>query len=122
VVISRGSNAPFTIEEINYMAEYGVATWDGNGKANNYGIKPVSVSGHISLSSGQKSGSYSVSVPPGCKLTYFQISNDANYSTARRKINISGGSVTITGVSDTDYSANTEPAIAAFLIFQIEAA
>lgn len=103
------------------MAEYGVATWDGNGRPNNYGIKPVSVSGTLQLSRGQKSGSYSVAVPPGCKLTYFQISNDTGYSTERRKVNISGGSVTISSVGDTDYSANTEPAIAAFLIFQIEA-
>jgi hypothetical protein len=54
------------------MAEYGVQTWDASGKVNNYGIKPVSVSGTLQLAVNQKTGSYSVPLPPGCKLTYFR--------------------------------------------------
>jgi hypothetical protein len=30
------------------MAQYGVETWDASGRVNNYGIKPVSVSGYLS--------------------------------------------------------------------------
>lgn len=70
----------------------------------------------------QKTGSYSVPLPPGCKLTYFQIMNDDQWGTGRRKITISGGNVTVSAASDTDYSAGTEPAAAAYLIFQIEKA
>lgn len=104
------------------MAEYGVQTWDASGNVNNYGIKPVSVSGYLQLGVNQKSGSYSVVLPPGCKLTYFQIMNDDQWGTGRRKITISGGTATVSSAGDTDYSAGTEPAMAAFLIFQIEKA
>jgi len=104
------------------MAEYGVQTWDASGKVNNYGIKPVSVCGYLQLAANQKTGSYSVALPPGCKLTYFQVMNDDKWGTGRRKITISGGTATVTSVGDTDFSAGTEPAVAAFLIFQIERA
>ncbi len=71
------------------MAEYGVQTWDASGKVNNYGIKPVSVCGYLQLAVNQKTGSYSVTLPPGCKLTYFQVMNDDKWGTGRRKITIS---------------------------------
>lgn len=104
------------------MSQYGVATWNASGVPNNYGIKPVSVSGCLQLDKNQKTGSYSVSLPPGCKLTYFQIMNGNQWGTSRRKITISGGTATVSAVGDTDYSAGTEPAVAAYLIFQIEKA
>lgn len=104
------------------MVDYGVQTWDASGKVNNYGIKPVSVCGYLQLAANQKTGSYSVALPPGCKLTYFQAMNDDKWGTGRRKITISGGTATVSSVGDTDYSAGTEPAVAAFLIFQIERA
>ncbi|HDR2753152.1 TPA: hypothetical protein QCJ76_001720 [Enterobacter asburiae] len=104
------------------MAEYGVQTWNASGKVNNYGIKPVSVSGTLQLAVNQKTGSYSVPLPPGCKLTYFQIMNDDQWGTGRRKVTISGGTATVSAAGDTDYSAGTEPAAAAYLIFQIEKA
>ena len=43
--------------------EWGVQTWNANGVPNNYGIKPVSVYGTQVLANGQKSGSWTVSVP-----------------------------------------------------------
>lgn len=104
------------------MAQYGVETWDASGRVNNYGIKPVSVSGYLQLAQNEKTGSYSVVLPPGCKLTYFQIMNGDQRGTSRRKITISGGTATVSAVGDTDYSAGTEPAAAAYLIFQIERA
>lgn len=102
------------------MAQYGVETWDASGRVNNYGIKPVSVSCYLQLAKNEKTGSYSVVLPPGCKLTYFQVMNDDKWGTGRRKISISGGTATVSSVGDTDYSAGTEPAVAAYLIFQIE--
>ena len=102
------------------MVEYGVQTSDASGKVNNYGIKPVSVCGFLQLAVNQKTGSFSVDLPPGCKLTYFQVMNDDKWGTGRRKISISGGTATVSSVGDTDYSAGTEPAVAAYLIFQIE--
>ncbi len=104
------------------MAEYGVQSWDTSGKVNNYGIKPVSVCGYLQLAQNQKTGSYSVALPPGCRLTYFQVMNGDQFGTSRRKITISGGTATVSAVGDTDYSAGTEPAAAAYLIFQIERA
>jgi hypothetical protein len=41
------------------MAQYGVETWDASGRVNNYGIKPVSVSGYLQLAQNEKTGSYS---------------------------------------------------------------
>lgn len=54
------------------MAEYGVQTWDASGNVNNYGVKPVSVCGYLQLAQNQKTGSYTVALPPGCRLTYFR--------------------------------------------------
>jgi len=48
--------------------------------------------------------------------------NDDKWGAGRRKITISGGTATVSSVGDTDYSAGKEPAVAAFLIFQIEGA
>ncbi|WP_235024089.1 hypothetical protein [Enterobacter hormaechei] len=72
------------------MAEYGVQTWDASGKVNNYGVKPVSVCGYLQLAQNQKTGSYTVALPPGCRLTYFQSMNGDQFGTSRRKITISG--------------------------------
>ena len=104
------------------MAEYGVQTWDASGKVNNYGVKPVSVCGYLQLAQNQKTGSYTVALPPGCRLTCFQVMNGDQFGTSRRKIIISGGTATVSSAGDTDYSAGTEPAAAAYLIFQIERA
>lgn len=89
------------------MAEYGVQTWDASGKVNNYGIKPVSVCGYLQLAVNQKTGSYSVTLPPGCKLTYFQVMNDDKWGTGRRKITISGGTATVSvGIPITQQGLN----------------
>ncbi len=43
----------FVFQE-NWMAEYGVQTWDASGKVNNYGVKPVSVCGYLQLAQNRK--------------------------------------------------------------------
>lgn len=86
------------------MAEYGIATYDANGNYNNYGIKPVSVVGVISLSSGQTSGSYSFTIPTGTKVG-FVVSNalDSGASSPGRVITASGNTITIGPASSSGY-------------------
>ncbi|MBW0059835.1 hypothetical protein [Escherichia coli] len=89
------------------MATFGVATWDANGNPNNYGIKPSVVVGYISLSSGQVSGTYTFTVPTGCKLSYgISLDYGTTSFNPRRKITISGGTVTISRASDNQIGAN----------------
>ncbi|PWU32326.1 hypothetical protein C7R95_24445, partial [Enterobacter hormaechei] len=65
---------------------------------------------------------YTVALPPGCRVPYFERMTGDQLGTSRRKITISGGTATVSAIGDTDYSAGTEPAAAAYLIFQIERA
>lgn len=101
---------------------WGIQTWDANGKPNNYGLVPVSVLGFFSVTNGQQSGSASYTLPSGFVMEILQVSSDAAYTTVRRKINISGGSVSISAVSELDFSANTYPAVAGFIIAYLRAA
>lgn len=101
---------------------WGIQTWDANGNPNNYGLVPVSVLGFFSVINGQQSGSASYTLPAGFVMEILQVSSDAAYTTTRRKINISGGSVSISSVSDTDFGANTYPAVAGFIIAYLRAA
>lgn len=101
---------------------WGIQTWDANGNQNNYGLVPVSVLGFFSVTNGQQSGSASYTLPSGFVMEILQVSSDAAYTTVRRKINISGGSVSISAVSELDFSANTYPAVAGFIIAYLRAA
>lgn len=101
---------------------WGIQTWDANGNQNNYGLVPVSMLGFFSVTNGQQSGSASYTLPSGFVMEILQVSSDAAYTTTRRKINISGGSVSISSVSDTDFGANTYPAVAGFIIAYLRAA
>ncbi len=76
----------------------------------------------LQLAVNQKTGSFPLPLP-GCKLTYFQAMNDDKWGTGRRKISISGGTATVSSSGGyLTIPAGTEPAVAAFLIFQIERA
>ncbi|HFI6099291.1 TPA: hypothetical protein ACGRXK_000701 [Escherichia coli] len=104
------------------MATFGVATWDANGNANNYGIKPSVVVGYISLSSGQVSGTYTFTVPTGCKLSYgISLEYGRISFNPRRKITISGGTVTISQAND-QLGANIWPASKCELVIFTETA
>lgn len=81
------------------MAEYGVGTWASNGAPNNYGIKPVSVVGMISLSSGQNSGSYSFTIPSGTKVGFAVALSEGVESSVGRRITASGNTITISSAS-----------------------
>lgn len=99
---------------------YGFSTYDQNGNYNNYGIRPTSVAGFISVSENQTSGSFSVQLPEGTKLTYLQVNTSTGYTATRRKINISGGQATISSAASNDYSSGTETAYSGFIVFQVE--
>jgi len=104
------------------MSDFGFASWTPAGVKNNYGLVPISVLGFFSVTNGQQSGGASYTLPSGFVMEILQVSSDAAYTTIRRKINISGGSVSISSVSGTDFSANTYPAVAGFIIAYLRAA
>lgn len=79
---------------------YGISTWDASGVYNNYGIKPVSVVGIVSLSAGQTSGSYSFTIPSGYKVG-FTLSLDHGAVGVGRRIVASGNTITISAASST---------------------
>ena len=97
------------------MSDFGFASWTPAGVKNNYGLVPISVLGFFSVTNGQQSGGASYTLPSGFVMEILQVSSDAAYTTIRRKINISS-------VSGTDFSANTYPAVAGFIIAYLRAA
>lgn len=88
--------------------QWGVQTWDGNGRPNNYGVRPVSVLGMISLSSGQTSGTYQFQVPDGYKIGFTQSLAGSSVGIGRR-ITKSVNSINIspaTAAGPDNYSAS----------------
>ena len=103
------------------MSDWGFQSWDANGVPNNYGIKPVSVISNITLSNGQKSGSYSFNVPDGYRLGFVYVPLGADtYIQGRRIISISGNSIIIS--AGTDNSLNQYQSGAANLTVFLEVA
>lgn len=104
------------------MSDFGFAGWKESGIKNNYGIKPISVLGYFSVTNGQQSGNATYTIPSGFIMEVLQVCADSNYTTTRRKVTVSGGTVTISAASaDTDFGANTFPAVAGFIIAYIRA-
>ncbi|WP_414146873.1 hypothetical protein ACMGGR_11255 [Erwinia sp. BNK-24-b] len=100
------------------MAEWGIRTWDASGYDNNTGLVRVLVKGYFSVSSGQQSGSYSVSLPSGYSLDYLFQPSSGTLTSSRRRVSISGGTLTISPVPDSDFSAGTQPALGGnFLVY-----
>lgn len=104
---------------------WGMQTWDKNGKPNNHGIKPVSVYGSQLLANGQKSGKWTVPVPTGFRLNFYHVLNNSDTSSegmgiGRRRITVSGNTITVSGAGDYEFAANTFQAGRAFLILTIE--
>ena len=77
---------------------WGIQTWDANGVPNNYGIKPVSVVGRISLAEGQNSGSWSFAIPAGMKVG-FAVTLDKGAVSVGRRIAASGNTITLSAAS-----------------------
>jgi len=101
---------------------WGIQTWDASGNLNNYGLVPISVLGFFPVTNGQQSGSATYTVPTGFIMEVLQICADTAYTTKRRKITVSGGTVTLSAASsDTDFGAGTFPAIGGFIIAYLRA-
>ncbi|HCI6737283.1 TPA: hypothetical protein NPP51_003299 [Klebsiella quasipneumoniae subsp. quasipneumoniae] len=98
---------------------FGYNAWDASGVPNNYGIKPVSVTGFTLLDVNQKSGQWSYAVPAGYNMTFFFVGNGDQPGTSRRRITQSGNSISISDADDTDYSDGTYPATRGFIIVQV---
>ncbi|WP_270501974.1 hypothetical protein [Kluyvera ascorbata] len=82
---------------------YGFASFDENGVDNNYGIKPISVAGHISLSQGQTSGTWSFTVPDGHILGFIEIPLSASEFSAQRNLRVSGNTIIAAAGSTGNY-------------------
>ena len=98
---------------------YGFASFDENGVYNNYGIKPISVAGNISLSQGQTTGVWVFSVPTGHKLGFIEIPLSASEYSAQRNISVSGSSIIVAPGSAGNYITYAN---AARLIVYVEVA
>lgn len=99
---------------------WGIQTWDANGVPNNYGIKPTMVLSRVNVSNGQVSGSWAFTIESGYQLRYLQCPFQSVNSADRRKINFSGGTASLSNATSSDYTENTEPAVAGMIIFYQE--
>lgn len=100
------------------MADWGIRTWDANGVDNNTGLVRVLVKGFFSVSAGQQSGSSSISLPSGYVLDYLFQPSTGTLNTTRRRVTISGGTLTISSVADSDFSTGTQAALGGnFLLY-----
>jgi len=100
------------------MASWGIRTWDANGADNNTGLVRILVKGFFKVTAGQQTGSSAISLPSGYVLDYLFQPSTGDLTTKRRKVAISGGTLTLTSVADTDFSTGTQPALGGnFLLY-----
>lgn len=100
---------------------WGIQTWDANGNPNNYGLVPISVLGYFAVAAGQQSGAASYPVPAGFRMEFLQVTASADYTTARRTITVSGGTIILGAAAENNFGAGTYPAINGFVIVYLRA-
>ncbi|MDU3815811.1 hypothetical protein [Mixta calida] len=98
---------------------WGFQTWDAAGKANNYGLVPVTVVGKLAVAFEQTSGATSFQVPSGYALDYIQCPTEFGFTQVRRSITINGGNVTIGAAGQSSYGFGSEGAWAAIIVFYL---
>ena len=87
---------------------WGFGTWDANGSDNNTGLVKINAVG-IWSNAVNATGSKSFNIPAGYTLDFLvQPAGDFNGS-ARKKITVSGSTITVAAASSTDFSENTYP-------------
>lgn len=95
------------------MANWGIETWDEQGRNNNLGIRPFLFSRVVNLSQGQ-TGSWSIALSPGTKAAYMFIPSDGTqYPTStdmNRIISANGSTITVTTASDSTINNETNAA------------
>jgi len=100
---------------------WGIQTWDASGNPNNYGLVPISVLGYFGVAAGQQSGTLSYVIPAGFRMEFLQVTASDSYTTTRRTITVSGGTITLGAAADNNFGANTYPAITGFVIAYLRA-
>lgn len=98
---------------------WGFQTWDASGKANNYGLVPITVVGKMTVAFEQTSGSASFQVPSGYALEYIQSPTQFGFTQVRRSISINGGTVTIGTAGPSSYGFGSEAAMAAIIVLYL---
>lgn len=98
------------------MADWGLRIWDEKGNDINTGFVRILVLSTAILTSGQTSGSWSFTIPPGYIVDYLFQNTSLAGTTNRRLFNISGGTISLSPASG-NYGANTEPATSGNVIF-----
>lgn len=95
---------------------YGFGTWDANGVDNNTGLVRINALGAMSID-GTSNYNNSFPLPAGYILDYlFQPNGAAVNNTGRKRISVSGSSILVTQVSDSDYSNGTFPTVPGFIL------
>lgn len=85
---------------------YGLGTWDASGVDNNTGLVKIN-SLAVLQASNATAGTFTYSLPAGYTMDF--LVQPAGVYTGRRRIAVSGSSLVLSNVSDTDYSAGTYP-------------
>ncbi|WP_054178588.1 hypothetical protein [Trabulsiella odontotermitis] len=101
---------------------WGFQSWDASGKPNNYGIVPITIVGRLLLNFEQLTASQTFTVPDGYVLDYIQCPRSISYTTKRRVISVSGGTVTVRQGGDTSFGIGTESAQAATIVVYLRRA
>lgn len=85
---------------------YGFGTWDANGVDNNTGLVKINALATLQADT-NTAGTFSYALPSGYTLDF--LIQPAGQYTGRRRISVSGNSLVLSNVADTDYSAGTYP-------------
>jgi len=85
---------------------YGFGTWDASGVDNNTGLVKINALATLQADT-NTAGTFSYSLPSGYTLDL--LIQPAGQYTGRRRILVSGNSLLLTNVGDTDYSSGTYP-------------
>ena len=98
------------------MTAWGIKTWDANGIPNNYGLVPITVIGSIPVGTGQVTGGLYYDAPAGFVLDFIWTSTETIFNPSRRRVSVTGNSITISPAANGDYSAGAYPADGGWLI------
>lgn len=93
---------------------YGFGTWDANGVDNNTGLVKINALGVMQVSAGY-TGSQSFNLPSGYTMD-FLVQQAGAMGSGRRRISVSGNTITVSSAGSGDYSEGTWPATEANIL------
>ena len=85
---------------------WGFGTWDANGADNNTGLVRINALATLQAGNGT-TGTFSFALPSGYTLDF--LVQPGGLATGRRRIAVSGNTLVLSNVGDTDFSAGTYP-------------